>query len=135
MIRAISVLADPGLHIIEGQGQTDIVAADVNKATGLCELRSMLGSAPLLMAVGDSAEDLPLISVAAMARAPRNADATVRAAGVALTKYAYQSGLAQACTELLGHRPGKCPLCRPPAFPAPTRMLLTAFGAAPGRSA
>ena len=128
VITGVSVLADPRLRIIEGQGQTDIVADDIDKATGLRELRGMLGGAPLLMMVGDSAEDLPLMSAASMARAPRNADATVRAAGVALTRYAYQSGLAQAYADLLGHRPGKCPVCRPPALRPRTRMLLTTLG-------
>jgi hydroxymethylpyrimidine pyrophosphatase-like HAD family hydrolase len=128
VISALPMLADSRLRIIQGQGQTDIVVADINKATGLRELRSMFGGAPLLMAVGDSAEDLPLLSTAAIAWAPRNADAAVRAAGVPRARYAYQSGLSHACAKLLGHRPGYCPVCQPAAFPRRTRIVLTALG-------
>jgi hypothetical protein len=36
----------------------------------------------------------------------------------------YQTGLADAVGELLGHRPGTCSRCAVPALPADTRTLL-----------
>ena len=36
----------------------------------------------------------------------------------------YQAGLAEACGDLIGHRPGRCPACRPPAFAPRTKALL-----------
>jgi hydroxymethylpyrimidine pyrophosphatase-like HAD family hydrolase len=129
LISAIPLLADPRLQIIQGQGQTDVTVARLDKGTALAALAGSLasdtGTAPgLALAVGDTAADLTMLGSAAIARSPRNADAAVRAAGITVTRHAYQLGLADACADLLGHRPGRCPVCRPPR-PAPrTRDLL-----------
>ncbi len=118
-------LTDSTVRIIPGQGQTDIAPAGLDKGTGLRALSARLpGPQNLALAVGDSAEDLPMLARAALARAPGNADAAVRAAGIPLTRRGYQAGLAQAAAALLGHRPGCCPTCRPPAFSPRTRALL-----------
>jgi len=115
------------VRVVRGQGQTDIGARALDKGTGLDHL--MAGSGALCaLAVGDSASDLPMMERALLARAPRNADAQVRAAGVPLTRHAYQLGLLDACAQLLGHRPGDCPDCRPQAFPPRTRAVLAVLG-------
>ncbi|WP_460719130.1 HAD family hydrolase [Nocardia heshunensis] len=119
---------EPGeLRIVEGEGQTDIVAARIDKATGLTALIERLPGAAHRMTVGDSGEDLPILRSAPLSFAPRNADTRVRAAGITTTRHAYQAGLLDACTELLGHRPGGCAECRPPDFPPRTRALLAAL--------
>jgi len=125
--RTIPLLRDPDVRVVRGQGQTDIGARALDKGTGLDHL--MAGSRALCaLAVGDSASDLPMMERALLARAPRNADAQVRAAGVPLTRHAYQLGLLDACAQLLGHRPGDCPDCRPPTFPPRTRAVLAVLG-------
>ncbi len=105
-------LANESVRVIQGESQTDIVPARVDKGVGTRALSQLLGS-EVAFAVGDSAEDLAMVPVAALVRAPRNADPAVRAAGVRLTRHAYQAGLAEACRDLLGHSPGGCELCRP----------------------
>ncbi len=116
--------AGPGLRAIHGKGQTDIVAAGVDKGTGLRALATRLAQPGCALAVGDSPPDLPLLACASLARAPRNARHWASGTGITLTRHAYQAGLADACAALLGHRPGRCPDCRPPAFGPRTRALL-----------
>jgi hypothetical protein len=110
-----------------GEDQTDLSAADVDKGTGLRALARRLGGAEYALAVGDAAPDLPMLAVGRIARAPRNADATVHSAGIARTRHGYQAGLLEACAEVLGHRPGSCSDCRPPHRDAGTRALLAAL--------
>lgn len=131
LISGIPLLADPTLRVIQGQGQTDVTVARLDKGTALAALAGSLGDGVdsagqtnLALAVGDTAADLTMLWSAAIARSPRNADAAVRAAGITVTRHAYQAGLADACADLLGHRPGRCPACRPPEPAARTRDLL-----------
>ncbi|MGN6635391.1 MAG: HAD family hydrolase [Oryzihumus sp.] len=125
--RTIPLLREPDVRVVRGEGQTDVCARSLDKGTGLDHLMSGSG-AWCALAVGDSASDLPMMERALMARAPRNADAHVRAAGVPVTRHAYQLGLLDACAALLGHRPGGCPDCRPPVFPPRTRAVLAVLG-------
>jgi hypothetical protein len=102
----------------------------VTKATGLEALADHLGTAAsgrrwLAMAVGDTASDLPMLRLATRAFAPANADEEVRRAGITVLRRACQAGLADATTRLLGHRPGRCPICREPRLSSPSRLLLT----------
>jgi hypothetical protein len=124
LLAGLPLLAGPGLRVIEGDGQTDIVAAGTDKGTGLRVLASQLGDPGCAFAAGDSPPDLPLLAMAAMARAPRNARLGPGGVWVRLTRRSYQGGLAEAVGDLLGHQPGTCPACRPPGFPARTRALL-----------
>jgi hypothetical protein len=124
LVSRVLALAGPGLRVIHGRGQTDFVAAGVDKGTGLSALAARVAQPGCALAVGDSPPDLPLLACASLARAPRNARHWAPAAGITLTRHAYQAGLADACTALLGHRPGRCPACRPPAFGQRTRALL-----------
>ncbi|HEY6278626.1 MAG TPA: hypothetical protein VIX86_20125 [Streptosporangiaceae bacterium] len=142
LLAGIPLLADPGLRIIQGEGQTDIVAASTDKGTGLRALAAQLGGPGCAFAVGDTPPDLPLLATAALARAPRNARLGPDGGWVKLTRRSYQGGLREAATDLLGHPPGRCPLCRPPAFTPRTRAVLAlldlrshGLASIPGRSA
>lgn len=126
LVADIPLLSDPALRLVHGQSQTDVTVARLDKATGLtCLAHSLHGCGGLALAVGDTGADVTMLRSATMARAPRNADAVVQASGIPLTRGAYQSGLSDACTALLGHRPGRCPVCRMPDLPPRTRQLLT----------
>lgn len=131
--------AVPGTVVVQGQGQTDITAAGIDKGAGLRVLTARLSAPGCALAVGDSPADLPMLAAASLARAPRNArfgdEANLtfgppvtlghsRPPGTRLTSRGYQAGLVQACRALLGHHPGRCPVCRPPGLPSRTRTLL-----------
>jgi hypothetical protein len=79
--------------------------------------------------VGDTASDLGMLRLARLGLAPANADATVRAAGVPITGRNCQEGLARAVAELLGHYPGGCPRCRPPALNRESELLFAVLSA------
>lgn len=116
--------ARQGVRVVQGQGQTDFVAAGADKGSGLRALAARLGQPACALAVGDTVSDLPLFEGATLARAPRNARLGDAGAGIRRTRHAYQAGLLDACAELVGHRPGQCASCRPPAFGPRTRALL-----------
>lgn len=125
LLAGITVLNGPDVRVIHGQGQTDITVAGVDKGTGLRALAALLpGSPACALAVGDTAPDLPMLASAALARAPRNAQLGAGGSGIRQTRGAYQAGLAQACADLLGHPPGRCPACRPPEAGPRTRAVL-----------
>jgi hypothetical protein len=130
--------ARPEVRLVGGQGQTDFAWAGADKGTGLRALAARLSQPGCALAVGDTAADLPMFETAALARAPRNARLGAAGGGIRLTRHAYQAGLLDACADLLGHRPGRCPACYPPAFsPRAKAMLallgLRAGGLGPGR--
>ncbi|MFB7874105.1 HAD family hydrolase [Nocardia sp. NPDC056064] len=122
LTRAIVTTTGPAVRVVVGAGQTDFVPSGIDKATGMRALSARLGG-DLAFAVGDTAEDLPVFAAATLARAPRNADLRVRGAAIPLTRSSYQAGLAEACSSLLGHRPGSCPVCRLPDLQARTSLL------------
>jgi hydroxymethylpyrimidine pyrophosphatase-like HAD family hydrolase len=138
-----SALKSTGLsgkvRAIQGSYQTDFMVASINKGVGLRVLADSLGvhedaNGKLLeVAVGDSAEDLPMLQLARLAIAPANADAAVRASGIRIVNRRGPAGLAQAIAKLIGHRPGSCPDCRLSHLPARSRLLLSAFGAQDSR--
>ncbi|HEX4220399.1 MAG TPA: hypothetical protein VHZ02_18640, partial [Acidimicrobiales bacterium] len=134
-----------------GEMQTDFVPADVDKRRGLTvlldQLGSPVGSSPaspdgnspggnspgtgrpggrlahrLALAVGDSTSDAGFLQLADCAVAPANA--TLQSDGVEFVPGAYQLGLFQAVTRLLGHRPGSCPTCIGPEHSDGARDLL-----------
>jgi trehalose-6-phosphatase len=114
---------------VVGQGQTDFVPAGVDKGAGLRCLVADLGEDRIALAVGDTISDLPMLRLAERAFAPANADRALRAAGVPLLSRRYQLGLAQATARLLGHQPGRCPICAVPEAGEARRLLLTLLGA------
>jgi HAD superfamily hydrolase (TIGR01484 family) len=120
---------------ISGEAQTDFMMVRIDKGTGLRVLAEELGmqsqaggKKPVVLAVGDTISDLPMFELAMLACAPANADARVRKAGVKVMGRPYQSGLALAASQLLGHLPGECPTCRAPALSADAHLLLTLLG-------
>jgi hypothetical protein len=133
--------AGPEVRVIHGQGQTDFVWAGADKGKGLRALGALLSQPGCALAVGDSESDLPLFECAVLARAPRNARLGTGGAGIRQTRHSYQAGLLDACADLLGHRPGECPACHPPAFAPRTKAMLAlldlranGFASVPGRT-
>jgi hydroxymethylpyrimidine pyrophosphatase-like HAD family hydrolase len=124
LLAGLASAARPGIRVVQGQGQTDFAAAGADKGSGLRALAARLAQPGCAMAVGDTVSDLPLFECAALARAPRNARLGAAGGGIRLTRHAYQAGLLDACAELVGHRPGRCPSCRPPGFAPRTRAML-----------
>jgi len=129
------VLAAAGMsrrvRTIAGHAQTDFMVVGIDKGTGLRALAADLGAdgQPPALAVGDTVSDLPMLDLAALAFAPASADARVRNSGVRILKRPYQAGLAQAASKLLGHSPGRCPICRVSYPSQDTRLLLAVLGA------
>ena len=126
----LAAATDRRIRSIQGQAQTDFMVEQVTKATGLKALAEQLGVGvthrpPLVMAVGDTASDLPMLRLATYAFAPSNADEEVREAEITVLRRACQAGLAEATGRLLGHKPGRCPTCRDPKLAARSRLLLS----------
>ncbi|MCU1629787.1 MAG: hypothetical protein JWP64_4736 [Pseudonocardia sp.] len=122
------------LRVITGRYQTDIVAAAVTKGTGLRALATVLGDdgspAPVAMAIGDTDEDLPMLRIADAGFAPANATSGVRDAGVVVLGAPHAAGVEKAVDRVLGHRPGRCAVCRPtPGADAGARALSTVLDA------
>jgi hypothetical protein len=127
------------LRSVQGEGQTDLVPAGIDKRTGLRALLASLGAGagdyPLALAVGDAVEDLPMLGLATLGLSLANADAAVRESGARRVGRGYQAGLALAVEELIGHSPGACPRCRPEPPARRTRLLHAILGAPEAGSA
>ena len=121
ILAEIRAIGGTDVEIHPGDGQTDIVPAEIDKGTGLRALAGLMADPGCALAVGDALPDLPLLACAQLARAPRNANFDGAGVGPQRTRHGYQAGLAEACGDLIGHRPGGCPACRPPAFAPRTR--------------
>ena len=102
----------------------------IDKASGL---RLLAGGDQIALAVGDSAEDVPMLRMARLAAAPANADAAVRASGVRIFSRPCQAGLAQAVEALVGHRSGRCGECEARQLEPRSRLLLTLLSAQDSR--
>lgn len=119
---------------VRGRFHTDFVPLGVDKAAGLRALAQQLGAPwpdghPLALAVGDAEEDLPMLALASLACAPGNASPSLAAAGVRALRGRYGAGLAEAVARLLGHAPGACARCRPPAARPEAQLLLALLDA------
>jgi hydroxymethylpyrimidine pyrophosphatase-like HAD family hydrolase len=119
------------VYAIQGDHQTDFMVKRLDKGVGL---RAWLvafsmpgGNTPnhrvIEMAVGDSASDLPMFSLARQAFAPASASGVVKQAGVHVTARPHQRGLEQAVARLVGHTPGGCMLCRHVTLPPQTAFM------------
>src|SRR5205823_5363894 len=121
------------LQAIPARSQTDFVAAEVDKGVGVQALAELLGEPRLALAVGDSAQDLPMLVRADRAAAPANADGTVRAAAIPIMRRPYGAGLVEAVSPLLGHPAGGCAVCAPVGVQSDdAAVLLAVLGALDG---
>lgn len=134
-----------GIRVINGDGQTDFVAAGMDKGTGLDALCARLadneaGIAPeLVFAVGDTESDRPMLVRARHGAVP--AHATTGTGAWRRTAAPYQAGLGEAVHDFLGHgrrRPGAlrrprdlgCELCRLAPFSREREALVSLLSAA-----
>jgi hydroxymethylpyrimidine pyrophosphatase-like HAD family hydrolase len=123
------VAAAEAVSSVEGDEQTDLVPQSIDKGRGVRSLVSALaagaavdGDAPLAFAVGDTATDIPLLSLAKRPFAPAHGKQAL-GGRFTVTRGAYQQGFAEAVGSLIGHSPGSCPQCRL-ASPSAERLLL-----------
>jgi hypothetical protein len=125
---AAAALAVSGgdLHALPGDRQTDFVTR-LDKGDGLRALAERL-NAPVALAVGDSAADLPMLGLAERACTPADPDPGLRGHARVMRR-PYQAGLRDAVASLVGHSPRSCPVCRPPALPREAAVLLAALRA------
>jgi hydroxymethylpyrimidine pyrophosphatase-like HAD family hydrolase len=124
------------VRVAQGVLQTDFVAAEIDKAVGLRALASDLGAVrngepDVAFAIGDTAEDLPMLRLARNPWAPANAAPELHD-HAQITRAAYQPGLLAAVRAEVGHARSDCETCRAPAPPtreaALLRATLTALG-------
>ena len=125
IVNEVRSLGAAETRIVHGDRQTDIIATGIDKGSGLRALAALMSDPGCAFAMGDTASDIPLFACAQLARAPRNADFGDCAVSVQRTRHAYQAGLSEACSDVLGHRPGRCRICRPSAFAPRTKAVLT----------
>jgi hydroxymethylpyrimidine pyrophosphatase-like HAD family hydrolase len=135
-----SILDECGLdgrvRAVHGWAQTDFMVAGVDKGSGLKALLQALDPRSpgkfqdsLALAVGDGAEDVPMLAMANVRVAPANAEPAIASIGARVVRRRHQGGLAQGIELLIGHRPGGCVLCRPAATAGDAGILLTALKA------
>lgn len=135
-----TALAESGVQerlcTIPGYRQTDFMVAGVDKGTGIRALLGVLGidepaagAKPLALAIGDTVTDLPMLALARFACVPGNAGSDLHLPDIQVMRGQYQAGAAQAASLLLGHRPGRCSICRAPRLPAGASLLFTALAA------
>ena len=74
ILAEIRAIGGTDVEIHPGDGQTDIVPAEIDKGTGLRALAGLMADPGCALAVGDALPDLPLLACAQLARAPRNAN-------------------------------------------------------------
>jgi hydroxymethylpyrimidine pyrophosphatase-like HAD family hydrolase len=117
-------------QLIGGDAQVDVVVARITKATGLRRLCEDLGEHDIVLAVGDTDADLPMLAMAKLAIVPAHAAAAARLAARRVTAHPYQRGLAEAVEDLVGHRPGDCERCEAPVFTRDARLLHRVLSAA-----
>lgn len=118
-------------RVVPGFFQTDFVAAATRKETGLRHLARRLDvhrEPPLALGIGDTWEDIGILREARLGVAPANADRSLRQAGVTVLRRPAQAGLAEAIAQLIGHPPGRCPICAPPPLSPSSRRLLALLG-------
>jgi adenine/guanine phosphoribosyltransferase-like PRPP-binding protein len=110
---AVVQAAGGGLKAHAGLAQVDFVPAGVDKASGLEALLTLLDAPSRVpaVAVGDSLADLSMLRAAERgfvpAHARRLAGGSVRA-----MRHGYQRGFHDAVTDVVGHAPAGCAVCR-----------------------
>ena len=123
------VLGETGgrVRVAQGALQTDFVAAGIDKARGLRALATRLGAlsgaeADVAFAIGDTAEDLPMLALARSPWAPRDASRALRG-HARFARQPSQAGVLSAVRAEVGHPHGDCERCRAPR-PATSRAAL-----------
>lgn len=106
------------LVAVPGEDQTDFVPAGVSKLAAAEQLLERLGverngaGPAFALAVGDGPADLAMLRAANLGVAPKHAaEVFAGESGITVSSGAYQSGLADAASRLIGHRPGTCATC------------------------
>lgn len=131
--RLLGQASPPGFQVFAGAAQTDLVPVGIDKGRAALDLARRLGGGgagrPLVLAVGDTEADLPLLALAELPLLTANASGRARESGHPLLGQPCQRGFAMAVERLLGHPPGGCRECRPPTFSARQRLLLRALDA------
>jgi len=100
------------LTYITGTDETYIVHKGIDKATGLAALKKHLGGFDgLVVAIGDSTPDLPMLTAAQFGYAPANCPSKIREAaignpGLRIMDRPYQQGLLAAVRDILGRLGG-----------------------------
>jgi len=120
---------DARIEIVRGRSQTDLRPSGADKAFGARALAAALGvtsDRPLGFAVGDSVSDLAMFALAERAYVPSNAS-ELRSPTVRVTAAPYAAGFARAVATELGHAPGGCAVCAPPALSREAALLLDAL--------
>ena len=114
------------------RGADRLVDAQVDKLEGMQALLALLGEQTAVLAVGDTAADVRMLGSAQRSVVPRHAEPAARAVATRLARHPYQSGLADAVGDLVGHRPGTCAACAPPAPSPDARSMLRLLAAPEG---
>ena len=91
------------ISTVQGYLQTDFHPASIDKGVGLKAVMRLLGARGTILAVGDTASDLPMLKLATRAYTPANASAEVRDAGIRLRR-PRQAGLLEAAGAEHGAR-------------------------------
>jgi trehalose-6-phosphatase len=130
------------VRVFRAGGQTDFVAASVDKGTGLRALAGPLGgdhdeTYPIAFAIGDDWPDSAMFELARAKFAPANISDALRNESWAwpdlrITRDPYGSGVLQAVTAFLGHSPRTCDVCAPPNLSGGQKLLITALGGLDG---
>ncbi len=146
-----SVTADfHHIRVVPGEGQTDFVAASIDKGSGLRRLMVELtpagapssGRTPAL-AIGDTASDAAMLALARQGAVPGHAVSMLDGPGIWRSRHPYQHGLADMVDRYLGHSNGgklrlltgsrvphsDCDTCRPLDLHRPREALLALLSA------
>lgn len=124
--------AGEDVRAVPGDGQTDFVPTGIDKAVGLRALQTALGGDPIAFAVGDTRSDAPMLALAQSSYVPAHAEPEAAASATRRVGSPYQRGLGLAVTELIGHRPGACPVCALPRMQRDRRLLLELLSVSEG---
>ena len=122
------------ISAVEGIKQTDLISDSIDKGRGALALAATIeqgttdeSDAPLAFAVGDTAADVALLSLAKRPFAPAHGKDAL-GGRFTVTRSAYQQGFAEAVGALIGHAPGTCAQCRLASASPERRLLLGVLG-------
>jgi hypothetical protein len=79
-------IGGPQVKLVQGYLQTDLHAASVDKGIGLKAALDLSGVKGWVVAVGDTASDLPMLKLADRAYVPANAGSDVRSVGIRISR-------------------------------------------------
>ena len=127
------------LRAIPAFSQTDFAVVGIDKRSGLRVLGDQLEEHRIVLAVGDTLEDLPMLQLAERPATPANADADLSrliaagGTGIEQAKRPSGAGLLGLVTQLVGHPRRCCSVCAAPRAPTTAgALLLAVLGALDG---